>query len=134
MRRSEIRALSVHSHFSRPLRTRSAHLTVRRLVRVPLWLTAWILASACERPDGDILYQPFWPADRLTDGVSGSSGLLEDAGEPTDTDPLRDASQGGTGGTGHVPRDSGPELDAAAPSDSGAGDPRDAGEQGDAAL
>jgi hypothetical protein len=99
-------------------------------VRVPLWITTWVLASACSRPDGDILYQPFWPADHLTDGVSGSSGLLDDGG--ADTDPFRDASQGGTGGAG--PGDSGTELDAATPSDSGAGEPGDAGDQGDAAL
>jgi hypothetical protein len=132
--RSRIRALSVHSHFSRPSRTRSVHLGVRRLARVPLWIAAWVVASACSRPDGDILYQPFWPADHLTDGVSGSSGLLEDAGDPTD--PFRDASQGGTGGTGpgHVPMDSGTEVDAGSPSDAGTGEPGDAGDPGDAAL
>lgn len=120
----------MHFHFPRPSRSRSAHLELRRLVTVPLWLTAYVLASACSRPDGDILYQPFWPADRLADGVSGGAGLLEDAGAPTDTDPFRDASHGGTGGTGpgDVPMDSGTALDAATPSDG------DAGELGDAAV
>lgn len=92
-------------------------------------MTACFIASACSRPDGDILYRPFGSADQLTDGVSGSPGVLEDAGEPTDTDPFRDASQGGTGGTGdNPPSDSGTELDATAPGDG------DAGELGDAAA
>jgi hypothetical protein len=127
VRRSEIRALSVRFHFSGPSRSRSAHFGLHRLVRLPLWVTACVLGSACSRPDGDILYQPFGPADHLTDGTSGSSGLLEDAGEPTD--PLRDGGQGGTGGSGQEPpSDSGTETDAAPPGDG------DAGELGDAAL
>ena len=129
MSRCGIRALSVHFHFSRPSRSRSAQRVPLRLIRVPLWITACVLAGACSRPDGDILYQPFGPADHLTDGFSGSSGLLDDAGETTD--PLADAGQGGTGGDGSgnaLPVDSGTDPDAATPIEG------DAGELGDAAV
>lgn len=110
----------------RPLRSRQEQPRLRQRIRLPLWIGASLVAGACSRPDGDILYRPFGPADHLTDGTSGRPGELIDAGY--DPDPPGDASQGGTGGAdgvagaggsepGEPAPDSGTDSDAAAPQD-----------------